>query len=203
MNLDSIQNTLLILTEKIVDKITSSHLYNKLIEKYHHLPASGQRWILISLSSSVVILLLSFPVSMLIQSKNLMQDFKEKKQITLALIKKPLSSLNPSFLSPGVFNEQVSSLVKSLDLSPSQPVKIRSAKSPSFSKPLSKLSSLSKSIDISGLNIQEIIEVAHKIESLAPSIKVHRLNIKELKDKENYYRAIYTIVFFYPSSKKS
>ncbi len=203
--MESIKNLLKNIFETAYDKIKDSSLYNTLLEKYENLDLPVQKGIHYSLSAAGILLAASLPLSVLNNSLNATKEFKEKKQLIFDLIKNESSQFVVRGLSPSEFDEQISLILNRFSLSSDRKTQMSSYY---FSKKLlpARFRSLNysgKQIKISGVNIEEIMEIGLLLSNIDPSVKLVHLKIVELKNQNNYFSASYSLLHFHEPHAKA
>lgn len=202
--MESIKNLLKNIFESVYDKIKDSAVYNTLLEKYYNLELPMQRGIKYSFTALVVLLIVSLPFSILKDSLNATKEFKEKKQLIFDLIKSESSQLVVQGLSSSEFDRKVSQVTEMLNLSVDHKVQVSSYyfSKQLLPKNLRTLKYTGKQIKISGINIEEVMDIGQLFGSIDPSVKLMHLKITEIKDQKNYFSATYSILHFQePNSK--
>lgn len=197
--MESIKNLLKNIFETVYDKIKDSSLYNILLEKYENLELRVQRGIKYSASTLGALLVISIPLSLLKNSLDATNEFKEKKQLIFDLIKSESSQFVVQGMSSSEFDRQISNIIDRLALSADHKAQIFPYY---FSKKLlpKRLKTLGysgKQLKISGLNIEEVIDIGQLLINIDPSVRLVHLKVIEMKDKENYFSATYSLLHFH------
>ncbi len=203
--MESIKNLLKNIFEMVYDKIKDSALYNTLLEKYENLELPVQRGIKYSTAAVGILLIISLPLSVLKNSLDATKEFKEKKQLIFDLIKNESSQFVIQGLSPSEFDKQISFIINRLSLSADHKVQMSSYY---FSKKLLPihlrfLNYSGKQVKISGINIEEVIDIGQLLSNIDPSVKLVHLKITELKDQGNYFSATYSLLHFHEPNVKT
>ena len=196
--MESIKNLLKNIFETLYDKIKDSSFYNTLLEKYDNLDLSVQRGIKYSVAALGVLLVISVPLSILKNSLDATKEFKEKKQLIFDLIKSESSQFVVQGLRSSEFDQKVSYITERLNLSADHKVQISSYyfSKQLLPKNLRTLSYTGKQIKISGINIEEVIDIGQLLNNIDPSVKLVHLKITEIKGQDNYFSATYSVLHF-------
>lgn len=196
--MESIKNLLKNIFEIVYDKVKDSALYNTLLEKYDNLELPVQRGIKYSFLALGILLVVSLPLSILKNSLDATKEFTEKKQLIFDLIKSESNQFVVQGLRPSELDQKISYLTERLNLSADNKVQISSYY---FSKQLlprnlRKLNYTGKQIKITGINIEEVIDIGQLLNNIDPSVKLVHLKITEIKGQDNYFSATYSILHF-------
>ena len=197
--MEFIKNLLKNIFELVYDKIKDSAFYNTLLEKYDNLDLPAQRGIKYCASAVGILLVVSLPFSILKNSLNAESEFKEKKQLVFDLIKSESSQFVIQGLSASEFDRKMSQIIDQLSLSADQEAEVSSYY---FSKKLlpANLRSLNysgKQVKVSGINIEEVMDIGKLLSHIDPSVRLVHLKITELKDRKNYFSAVYSVLHFH------
>ena len=203
--MESLKNLLKNIFEAVYDKIKDSSFYNTLLEKYDNLELPVQKGIKYTAAAAGILAAVSLPLSILNNSLNATKEFKEKKQLIYDLIKNESSQFVVQGLSSSQFEQQISMIIDRLSLSPNHKAKISSYY---FSKKLlppalRSLSYSGKQIQISGVNMEEVIDIARMLNSIDSSVKLVHIKIIELKDQNNYFSVSYSLLHFHEPRPKT
>ena len=179
-------------------KIKDSALFNTLLEKYEHLDLNQQKWISKICAALILLLILSLPLSFLFKSIKAGSEFKEKKQLIYGLIQKESQNFFSQGMSRQRFNSELSRILDNLSLSSNSEVKVSAFYFPPSHLPpyLKGLKYEGKQVSISGLNIEEVLEIAKQLSSLDASVKMVQLKINELSENQKYYSSVYSLIHF-------
>ena len=196
--MESIKNLLKNIFEMVYDKIKDSAIYNTLLEKYDNLDLPVQKGIKYSAIALGVLLVFSFPLSILKNSLDATKEFKEQKQLIFDLIKSESSQFTVQGLSTSEFDQKVSYITERLNLSSDYKVQTSSYyfSKKLLPKNLKTLNYTGKQIKISGINIEEVIDIGQLLSNIDPSVKLVHLKITEIKGQGNYFSATYSILHF-------
>ncbi|MDE0151195.1 MAG: hypothetical protein OXK80_01695 [Bdellovibrionales bacterium] len=202
--MESIKNLLKNIFEAVYDKIKDSAVYNTLLEKYYNLELPVQRGMKYSFTALMALLVVSLPLSILKDSLDATKEFKEKKQLIFDLIKSESNQFVVQGLNSSDFDRKVSQITERLNLSADHKVQISSYyfSKQLLPKHLRTLSYTGKQIKISGINIEEVMDIGQLLNNIDPSVKLMHLKITEIEGQENYFSATYSILHFQePNSK--
>jgi len=196
--MESIKNLLKNIFEMVYDKFKDSALYNTLLEKYDNLELPVQRGIKYSFLALGVLLAVSLPLSILKNSLDSTKEFKEKKQLIFDLIKSESNQLVVQGLKPSELDQKISYITEKLNLSADQKLQISSYyfSKQLLPKHLRALNYTGKQIKITGINIEEVMNIGQLLNDIDSSVKVVHLKITEIKDQDHYFSAIYSILHF-------
>ena len=203
--MESIKNLLKNIFEAVYDKIKDSAVYNTLLEKYDNLEPPVQKGIKYFASALGILLVVSFPLSILKGSLDATKEFKEKKQLIFDLIKSESSQFIVQGMNSSELDRQVSFIIDRLALSSDHKMQI----SPYYfskkllPKHLRSLNYSGKQVKISSINIEEVIDIGQLLSSIDPSIRLVHLKITEMKDQKNYFSATYSLLHFHTPSTKA
>lgn len=204
--MEFIKNLLKNTFELVYDKIKDSTFYNTLLEKYDHLDLHVQKGIKHSVSTLGILLAVFLPLSIVKHSLNTETEFQTKKQLIFDLIKNESSPLVTQGMSSSEFNNRISQIVERLSLSAEQKTQVSSFyfSKKLLPKNLRTLTYTGKQVKISGINIEEVMDIGKQFSQINPSVKLVHLKIIELKDHKNYFSAVYSVLHFHePYSKAS
>lgn len=203
--MELIKNLLKNIFELVYDKIKDSTVYNTLLEKYDHLDLNVQKGIKYSAAVLGLALTASLPLSVLKNSLNATNEFKEKKQLIFDLIKSESSPFVIQGLNPSDFDRKISQIIDRLSLSAEQKTQVSSYyfSKKLLPKNLRTLNYSGKQIKISGINIEEVMDIGQQLSRINPSVKIVHLKITELKDRRNYFLAVYSVLHFHEPHAKA
>ena len=202
--MELIKNLLKNIFELVYDKIKDSTIYNTLLEKYDHLDLNVQKGIKYSVSVLGLLLTASLPLSILKNSLNATNEFKAKKQLIFDLIKSESSQFVIQGLDPSEFDRKISQIIDRQSSSAEQKTQVSSYyfSKKLLPKNLRTLNYSGKQIKISGVNIEEVMDIGQQLSLINPSVKVVHLKITELKDRRNYFTAVYSVLHFHEPHAK-
>ena len=203
--MEFIKNLLKNIFELVYDKIKDSTIYNTLLEKYDHLDLPAQKGIKYSVSALGLLLIASLPLSILKNSLNATNEFKAKKQLIFDLIKSESSQFVMQGLTPSEFDRKISQIIDRQASPAEQKAQVSSyyfAKK-LLPKNLRSLNYSGKQIKISGINIDEVMDIGQQLSRINSSVKVVHLKITELKDRKNYFLAVYSVLHFHEPQAKT
>ena len=203
--MEFIKNLLKNIFELVYDKIKDSTLYNTLLEKYDHLDLHVQKGIKYSASAIGILLIVSLPLSILKHSLDMAHEFKAKKQLIFDLIKNEASQFAVQGMNSQEFNRKISQTIDGLDLSADQKVQISSYyfSKKLLPKNLRALNYSGKQIKIIGINIEEVMDIGKRLSQINLSVKLVHLKVIELKDRKNYFSAVYSVLHFHEPHKET
>ena len=202
--MEFIKNLLKNIFELVYDKIKDSTVYNTLLEKYDHLDMNVQKGIKYSASTLGLLLVASLPLSVLKNSLSATNEFKAKKQLIFNLIKSESSQFVMQGLNPSEFDRKISQIIDRQSSSATQKTQVSSYyfSKKLLPKNLRTLNYSGKQIKISGINIEEVMDIGQQLSRINPSVKVVHLKITELKDRRNYFSAVYSVLHFHAPQAK-
>lgn len=184
--LDQIKDRL----KMIWDKTQESSTYQQAMEKYEDLPSTQQKMIRIGGSILLILFILSPPISSLLSSQEIIEEFERKREVTRELLQVVRDSSNAPNIppAPDLFALQ-SRFQQDLQNDRLLPEQIHSIQSDSDSGKLipKKLSLGSLAVNLKNLNIRQIVEIGYRLSTVAPTIKMTDLELTASPDKEGYF----------------
>ena len=201
MNLKSYRNVLKSYFESIYYKVKESSIYNICLEKYENLDIHYQKWIQISTSSTLLLLILSIPISILFTSLKTTTEFKTKKNLVFDILKKD-SPVAFSEFSSSQLESRISVILSQFNSKQKEAPKITPlSKSIQLEPSLKKLSYSGKNITIKNINIKEAIDIGSRLDQISPAVKLVQFKITESKTANNYFTATFSLVHFHAPKK--
>lgn len=190
MNLADILDQIKDRLKMVWDKIQESGIYQQAMEKYEDLPSTQQKMIRICGSILLILFILSPPISSLLSSQDIVQEFERKREVTRELLQVVRDASNAPNIpqAPDLFALQ-SRFQQDLQNDRLLPEQIHSIQSDSDSGKLipKKLSMGSLGINLKNLNIRQIVDIAYRLSTVAPTIKMTDLELTTSADKPGYF----------------
>lgn len=190
MNLADILDQIKDRLKMLWDKTQESSTYQQAMEKYEDLPSTQQRMIRIGGSILLILFILSPPISSLLSSQEIIEEFERKREVTRELLQVVRDASNAPNIppAPDLFALQ-SRFQQDLQNDRLLPEQIHSIQSDSDSGRLipKKLSLGSLSVNLKNLNIRQIIDIAYRLSTVAPTIKMTDLDLTASTDKPGYF----------------
>lgn len=202
MNFDDIKEKLLEVFQQIQGKISESPAYIQLREKYDSLNPNAQKAVLAGTSLAVLFLILMIPMSYYSSGTDSLSLFEENRDIVLDLYRaKRRLTLAPAVIPP----------IDAIDLETRARNAISAAKllpeqstiSGYDNKTAASSSGIPKSVDqkgvaiqLSNINISQLVDLSHAFVNLSPSAKIVALEVKAGTQPGSYFDALFKIVSF-------
>jgi hypothetical protein len=196
MNLDDLKDKL----REALQSLKESSLWIQLSEKYHDLPPRGQTASLFGVGFLLALLLLLIPYSFFSSSQDQMLEVEDKKQLMRDLfqVTREVSALPPAppTISVGEMRTQIQMELSNLGIQPEQfgpMMDFDNATTNSTSLPRN-LQQPGVSINLTKLNLQQIVEVGQKLMAIRPTTKLVGLEVKAQTPDPHYFDVTYKIV---------
>ena len=201
MDLSSLKEEIVNLLKNIYSAIVNSQAVYFLKEKYDHLSSFYRKILQIFIGFLLLSVLLYYPVSRLYSSWQNTQQANVKTQLTQALLdlssaeqqgrgrsystdSDPVRFINRRLVTLRLPKDQVKD-IKKIENSP------KIGKSFAFPTEVKAVE-----IQMSDLNLQEVVDYGQKLEKLSENIKMTAMRITENSEKDNYFNVSYTLSFF-------
>ncbi len=190
MNLNDILDQLKDQLKTTWDKIQESSAYQQAMEKYEDLPSSQQRMIRLGGGVLLILFILSPPISSLLSSQEVIEEYERKRTITRELLQVVRDSANaPNILpAPDLFSLQ-NRFQQDLQNDRLLPEQIYSIQSDSDSGKIipQRLSLGALSVNLKNLNLRQIVDIAHRLSSVTSTLKMTELEMTASPDKPGYF----------------
>ncbi len=185
------------------DRLVSSPVFHLLKEKYDHLSAPRRKALQSAGLLILTCLLLYYPASRLYSSWKNMRDFNTKKKLVQELMTSAPSANTASRAKAYTAGQDPAGFIRRripvLQIPKNQVKEIKNLKEKaSQAKSLLSFPAQIKKVqmDISGLNLREIVKYGQRLENLSKNIKLTGLKIHETPEKDNYFNVSYILSFF-------
>ena len=208
MDFNSFKEFCINICKNIYTVFVDTSLFYSLKEMYDHLSSFARKALHFSLLLIVLSICFYYPLSHLYSSWENMKNFTYKNKLTRQLL--DLSSATKLNLSNSYMPGQ-------------NPVSFIKNKLPSTQIPKNQIKSIEKikdvnipaelknfpakmeaaAVEISRLNLKEVVQYGHQLEQLSNNIKLLNITITEDKEENNYFDVSYTIGFFTTAKKET
>ena len=185
----------------IYDRLISNVFIHWLREKYNGLGGIQRKIIFSTLFILFAGGVLYYPVSLLYSSWGYVKDSRDKKQLIRQMnhlsfaLRSGSAFVHPVHGSLRVFIQQQ---ISRWFLAKGQITQVKEIKSTSSNVSAKGVSTASRLVEVqvSDLNLKEVVQYAKQLENLSPYLKLIKLKMEEDKKEQNYFDVIYTLAFF-------
>lgn len=183
--------------KSVLERVQESSLFIQIREKYENLTPPKQKLSIIVISLTLVYLVFSIPFSYYSVSNEHVAAFEDKRQLIRDMLKVARDSKDlPNIAIPpdlATLRSQIQGLLESDRLVPTQIVSVENAVTTSKLIP-NNLSQGSVNVNLSQLNLRQVVEIGHQLQSINQSIKMTDLDIRANSKDSRYFDVIYKLV---------
>ncbi|OFZ29802.1 MAG: hypothetical protein A2622_11350 [Bdellovibrionales bacterium RIFCSPHIGHO2_01_FULL_40_29] len=192
--LDELKDQLKASFTQINDKVQESESYAKLQDRYQSLNPHSQKLVWLGGAALILFLTLSYPLSQISTSQDMIISFEEKRSLIRDLFKtyreasgRAIISVPPSIES---LKAAVESILSGANLIPEQRVGVIQSSVEGRLIPSSLVSSVLE-IKLAKLNLKQIVDIGTSIAAISESVKMKDLLISAHPHDTRYYDVTY------------
>ncbi len=195
--LDDISDQFKSLAQRILLQIQESSIYVQLNDSYQSWPASTQKLASWASASVLILIVLFYPMSMLLDSRNSLSSFEEKRGLIRELFKTYRESSARPPLSVPPANESlrasINTILSTADLTPEQNKGLsEGAIEDSKIIPKSLVQHILE-VRLSKLNIKQIVDIGTSLVGISDSVKMKDIAITAHAADIRYFDVIYKL----------
>lgn len=200
MNFDEIKDQIREALASIRERIEESSMYNTARERFEQLSTPAQKAIVVGAVITGVLLVLSFPLGMLLESTDFNTEFQSNRETLRELLQaqtvKDSITVPPPGLSSGEIKSRVSSVLESAFLLEEQRGSIDDLPPKASQLASPPIIQTGVSVALKKLNLSEIINIGHQLQTIDQSIVLTGLEINATQERDNYFNVVYQLVSF-------
>jgi hypothetical protein len=197
MNFEDLKDQLITELKSSWERFQESSLYHKLRNTYENLNPRQQKLSIAGLALFIILTMLWFPFSSLHSSQDFLYEYTEKRETirTLFQVQREVAETAnlPASTPADSFKSQIEAKLQELRLIPSQ-IKSIEAASPNSQLISAQFSEGGLNINLSQLNIRQVVEIGSYLQSLSPTLKMVDLLMNTFPQDERYYDVSYHLV---------
>lgn len=171
-------------------KIQETPAYQQAVEKYEDLPSSQQRIIRYGGGILFVLFLISPPISTLLSSQEMIQDFERKREVTRELLRVVRDSSNaPNIPQPPDLFTLQNRFQQDLQIDKLLPEQIYSIQAATDSGQIipKKLSLGALNVNLKDLNLRQILDIGYRLSAVGPTVKMTDLELTASRERPGYF----------------
>lgn len=197
MNLDELKENIFSKLKVEFEKFQDSSLYLTVSERYQNLSPIAQKLVLIGIFTVTTYLVVSIPLDYYNNSNNHLAEFSGKRELVRELLKASKEAQEiPNIPVPPDVNSVKSRIQSRIEIAKLIPEQIKSVEVISDSSKLvpNKFNQGMVQVQLSQLNLGQIVDLAHQIMSISPSIKLQDLEMSAHSKDDRYYDVIMKVL---------
>lgn len=197
MNFDDLKEQLREQFSALASKVQESPTWIQLTEVYQNLSPNGQKAALAGLAALFTLILLALPMTFYFSSQESVAAFEDQRQLIRDLyrVSRAAKTLPPAPAQPG----DLTSLIRSrLDIARLAPEQIGSVAPMELTGNIvgipKALDRTGVRVNLSKLNLRQVVDIGHNLQSAHPSVKMTGLDIRANSEDDHYFDVVYQLV---------
>lgn len=197
MNFDDLKDQLLSLYHRLMERVQDSAMYNQLKDRFDALTPQAQKTTVLGGAVVIYLMLLLIPYSWYSETSDAVTAFEERRNVIRELLKvsreiaeipdipvpPPTESLKVDAQARAREANLIDEQVKSVEVTPDGSALISNDKSAG-----------SVTVQLSKLNLRQLVDVGSKLSRLNPSVKLTALEVQATKENPHYFDVSYKMV---------
>lgn len=197
MTLDELKENLGSKLKAEWEKFQDSSLYLTVSERYQNLSPIGQKIAIVSVVGILGYTLVSIPLADYSSSNMNLEEFGNKRELVRELLKASKDAQEvPNIPVPPDVNSVKTRIESRLQLAQLIPDQIKSVEVISDSSKLvpNKFNQGMVQVQLSQLNLTQIVDIAHQVMSISPSLKLQDLEMNASSKDDRYYDVLMKVL---------
>lgn len=197
MNFDDLKERFVSELQSLWERIRESSAFNQLKDRFENLSPRAQKASLIGGAFLVAAIVLSYPYMDYNESSTYVAEFEEKRATIRELLKVTREASDVPDLAQPPPMDQLKNLadtqMRNANLLPEQ---IKSVEVGAASSKLipQNLTSGSLTVNLSKLNIRQVIDLGYQLQALNSSVKLQDLVITATREDAHYFDVVYRLI---------
>lgn len=199
MNFDDLKDQLTEQFGQVWAKIQDSSTFIALKERYENLTPPMQKTVVAASAAVAILTILSFPYGTLTESSTQLTEFEDKRGLIREMLKvsrevSQVPQLNGA-MDVGALQGMIESELTRMQLLPEQIISQQATDAAGSLIPKNLISG-AFSLQLSKLNLKQIIDVGYYLQAVAPNIKLEDMKLDANASDNKYFDVVFKLVAF-------